>query len=260
MAIEWSGSGTWRQGSITFDADAVVQNLDVIRRVQMPFVMSYALNKLGPVLQAAHRNEMQRVFRNPVPFTLNSIFYTKSDKQKLYSYIGVKEFGSKGNAASKYLYPQVKEQGTGTKSVYDTRFSKALGHRGFTPSGSYMLAIKKSDAARLNSYGNISPGQYTQVLFAIGAYNNDTFTGRRYAEAKRGPKKEYFMAKPGNRSGLKPGIYRRSGRSIDMLFKYFPTRPRVNTRYDFYGLTDRVAQAEFPKLVFGKLKDVMGGR
>ncbi len=257
MAITFSGSGVYRQGSITFDADAVVKNLDIVRRVQMPFVMSYALNKLGPVLQAAHRSEMQRVFRNPVPFTLNSIFYTKSDKQKLYSYIGVKEFGAKGNPASKYLFPQVKEPGAGAKQVYDTRFSKALARRGFTPSGSYMLPIRQSDAARLNSYGNISPGQYTQVLYSIGAMTD--FVDRRYGTAKRLPKKEYFMARPGNRSGLKPGIYRRSGRDISMLFKYFPSPPSVATRYDFYGLTDRVAGQEFPKLVFGKLKDVMGG-
>jgi hypothetical protein len=259
MAIEWSGSGSWRQGSITFDADAVVKNLDVIRRVQMPFVMSYALNQMGPLLQAAHRQEMERVFENPVPFTLNSIFYTRSDKTKLYSYIGVKEFGAKGNPASKYLYPTVKEQGAGGKPVYDTRFSKALAHRGYTPRGSYMLGITDSDAARL-SKGRISPGQYTQVLFSIGAYDNDTYTGRRYAQAKRKPKKEYFMAKPGNAKGLKPGIYRRSGRDINMLFKYLPSPPTVSTRYDFYGLTDRIAQEQFPKLVFGKLKDVMGGR
>ncbi len=258
MAISWSGSGAFRQGSITFDADAVVKNLDIVRRVQMPFVMSYALNKLGPVLQTAHRSEMQRVFRNPVPFTLNSIFYTKSDKTKLYSYIGVKEFGAKGNPASKYLYPQVMEAGTGSKPVYDTRFSKALARRGFIPSGSYMLPIRQSSAARLNSYGNISTGQYTQVLYSIGVMTD--FIDRRYGEAKRPPKKEYFMAKPGNRSGLKPGIYRRSGRNIDMLFKYMPSLPTVKTRYDFYGLTDRIAQDEFPKLVFGKLKDVMGGR
>lgn len=257
MAIEFSGSGIFRQGSITLDADAVVKNLDIIRRVQMPFVMSYALNRLGPVLQAAHRSEMQRVFRDPVPFTLNSIFYTKSDKTKLYSYIGVKEFGAKGNPASKYLYPQVKEPGVSSKPVYDTRFSKALARKGLTPTGSYMLGIRESEAARLIN-GRISPGQYTQVLFSIGAYDNDSYTGRRYANAKRKPKKEYFFIGPYSNSPLKTGIYRRSGRNIDMLFKYLPQPPSVNTRYDFYGLTDRVTADEFPRLVFGKLRDVMG--
>ena len=32
--------------TITFDADDVIQNLDIIRRVQMPFVASWALNQL----------------------------------------------------------------------------------------------------------------------------------------------------------------------------------------------------------------------
>lgn len=259
MAITFSGSGNWREGSITLDADQVVKNLDIIRRVQMPFVMSYALNRLGPVLQAAHRDEMQRVFRNPVPFTLSSIFYTRADKQKLYSYIGVKEFGAKGNPASKYLYPQVREPGgSGSKQVYDTRFTKALARRGFISSGAYMLPIRQSAAARLNSYGNISQGQYTQVLYSIGAMTD--FVDRRYGQAKRALKKEYFFARPFSRSGLKPGIYRRSGRDLDMLFKYLPSLPSVQTRYDFYGLTDRVATQEFPNLVFGKLREVMGGR
>lgn len=258
MAITFSGRGVFREGLIRLEADQVVRNLDIVRRVQMPFVMSYALNRLGPILQAAHRDEMQRVFRAPVPFTLNSIFYTKSDKSKLYSFIGVKEFGGKGNPASKYLFPTVTD--ASRKQVYPTRFSKALAHRGFTASGSYMLGITSSDAARLGGNGRITPGQYTQVLFAIGAYDNDTFTGRRYANAKRPPKKDYFFARPGNKQGISPGIYKRkaSGKGIDMLFKYFPAPPSVQTRYDFYGLTDRVVQQQFPVLVNQKLAELFG--
>jgi hypothetical protein len=157
----------------------------------------------------------------------------------------------------------VREDGRGRKQVYVTRFSKALRRRGTLESSEYALPIRASSAARLNSYGNISPGQYTQVLYAIGAMTE--FVARRAGQSKRGPSKEYFLvpSRPtagARQSKLTPGIYRRKNDSIAMLFKFLPETPSVTPKYDFYGLTEDLAQDYFPDLVQQKLNEVMGRR
>ena len=257
--------------TITFDADDLIKDLDIIRRVQMPFVASWALNQLGPKIRKLHQVEMARDFNNPVPFTTNSPRWgasgyqpwTRSTKQNLEMGIWISEDGAKGQDPARYLFPQVQEPGRSRKQVYVTRFSKALRRRGALEGAEYALPIRGSSAARLNSYGNISPGQYTQVLYAIGAMTD--FVARRAGQSKRGPSKEYFVVPttpaPGARkSNLTPGIYRRKSDSITMLFKTLPEAPDVSPKYDFYGSTVGWAEDYFPELVQKKLNEVMGSR
>ena len=254
--------------TITFDADDLIEDLDIVRRVQMPFVASWALNAMAPKIRRFHQTEMQRDFENPVPFTTNSVRWgaegyrpwTRSSKQRLEMGFWISEDGAKGQDPSKYLYPQVQDDRGGRKQVYVTRFSKALRRRGILEGPEYMLPIRGSRAARLNSYGNISPGQYTQVLYSIGAMTD--FINRYAGKSKKGPSKEYFAVPsrtpPGGRpSNLSPGIYRRMGGSISMLFKNLPEAPSVTPKYDFYGLTEDLARDYFPDLVEKKLKEVM---
>jgi hypothetical protein len=256
--------------TITFDADDLIEDLDIIRRVQMPFVASWALNQLGPQIRRFHQVEMTRNFNNPVPFTTNSVRWgangyqpwTRSTKQKLEMGIWISEDGAKGQDPARYLFPQVQESGRGRKQVYVTRFSKALRRQGILESGEYALPIRGSRAARLNSYGNISPGQYTQVLYSIGAMTD--FIARKAGQSKRGPSKEYFavpsLPQPGaKRSNLNPGIYRRKGENISMLFKTLPSPPDVTPKYNFYDLTEDLARDYFPDLVDKKLREVMRG-
>jgi hypothetical protein len=257
--------------TITFDADDLIKDLDIIRRVQMPFVASWSLNQLGPKIRKFHQTEMARSFNNPVPFTTNSPRWgangyqpwTRSTKQNLEMGIWISEDGAKGQDPARYLFPQMQEDGRSRKQVYVTRFSKALRRRGALEGSEYALPIRASSAARLNSYGNISPGQYTQVLYAIGAMTE--FTARQAGKSKRGPSKEYFAVPSrtpagGRKSNLNPGIYRRKGDSIAMLFKTLPEAPDVSPKYDFYGLTQDLAEDYFPDLVQKKLNEVMGGR
>lgn len=258
--------------TITFDADDVIQNLDIIRRVQMPFVASWALNQLGPKIRKFHQVEMARDFNNPVPFTTNSPRWgasgyqpwSRSTKQNLEMGIWISEDGAKGQDPARYLFPQVQEDGRAGKQVYVTRFTKAMRRRGYIGGNEYMLPIRASSAARLNSFGNISPGQYTQVLYSLGVMSD--FVNRQAGKSKKGPSKEYFFVPKGGtdsrgrKNTLTPGIYRRKGNSIAMLFKTLDSVPSVSPKYDFYGLTEDLARDYFPQLVEQKLSEVMGGR
>lgn len=250
--------------TIFFDADDLIRDLDVIRRVQMPFAMSWALNTMAPRIRDAHRQRMQGTFDNPVPFTTNSVRWgargykpwVRSDKSNLEMGFWISEDGPKGQPPTYYLYPQVIDQG-GSKQVYVTRFTKRVQRMGLIKSGEYLMPLKgKSNVISdlLNGYGNIRPGQYTKILFAIGAMESP-LSG--YAKKRRGGD-SFFISPDPRRSagGLKPGIYRRKGDQFGMLFKTLPSPPSVTPKYDFYGITTTLAQDYFPDLVNQKLKEI----
>lgn len=258
--------------TITFDADDLIKDLDIIRRVQMPFVASWALNALAPKVRTDLQSQMQGTFENPVPFTTKSVRWgadgykewTRSSKQKLEMGVWISEDGAKGQPPSYYLYPQVTEEGGsgGSKQVYVTRFTKRLRREGFIGGSEYLAPLKKKSnviSDLLNSYGNITPGQYNRILFALGAMESPL---RGYA--KKGRVKDSIWIAPdrrtGKQQGLAPGIYRRKGSDWGMLFKTMKVPPTVTPKFDFYGQTTSLARQYFPQLVQQKMKEVMGGR
>lgn len=257
--------------TITFDADDLIKDLDIIRRVQMPFVASWALNQLGPKIRQMHQADMGRTFENPVPFTTNSPRWgargykpwVRSDKTNLEMGFWLSEDGPKGQPPSYYLYPQVVDGG-GSKQVYVTRFNNRLRREGFITGNQYLTPLKKKSNVigdLLNGYGNITPGQYTRILFALGAMESPL---AGYGKKSR-TKDTIFIAPNLKNSkypnkGLKPGIYRRKGDEFGMLFKTLPGPPDVTPKYDFYGKTIGWAQDMFPQLVQQKMNEVMGTR
>lgn len=253
--------------TITFDADDLIEDLDVIRRVQMPFAMSWALNALAPRIKGAHERLMQSKFENPVPFTTKSVRWgasgykpwVRSDKNNLEMGFWISEDGAKGQAPTYYLFPQVTDEGTGSKEVYVTRFNKRLRREGLIGGNEYATPLKdKSNVISdlLNGYGNIRPGQYNRILFALGAMESPL---RGYA--KKGRTRDSFFITPNRkagREGLKPGIYRRKGGDLGMLFKTLPSPPDVTPKYEFARITEDLVMDYFPDLVSEKLDEVMG--
>jgi hypothetical protein len=257
--------------TITFDADDLIKDLDIIRRVQMPFVASWALNALAPKIKGAHERLMQSRFENPVPFTTKSVRWgsggykpwVRSDKKNLDMGFWISEDGAKGQAPTYYLYPQVVEEGSGgSKQVYVTRFTKRLRREGFIQGHQYLAPLKKESnviSDLLNGYGNITPGQYNRILFALGAMESPL---RGYA--KKGRVKDSIFISPDPRTGKrdtwKPGIYRRKGGELGMLFKTLPGPPSVTPKYEFARITEDLAMDYFPDLVEQKLAQVLSGR
>lgn len=257
------------QRTVTFDADDLLDGLDALKRVQMPFVMSWALNAMAPRIKGAHERLMQSRFENPVPFTTKSVRWgakgyqpwVRSDKANLEMGFWVSEDGAKGQPPSYYLYPQVTDDGAGSKEVYVTRFTKRLRREGFLSGSEYATPLKKQSnviADLLNGYGNIRPGQYTRILFALGAMETPL---AGYAKKSRA-KDSVFIApnrRNGRNSSWKPGIYRRKGGELGMLFKILPSPPSVTPKYEFARITTDLAQDYFPDLVEQKLGEVMRG-
>jgi hypothetical protein len=268
------------QQTITFNANALVKNLDLFAEVQLPYIASVALNRsLTPVVQGL-RGEMQDRFHDPVPFTLNSIRTKASNKQNLTAEVYISYDGQKGNAPEDYLKPQI--QGG---QVFETRFQRRLVRNGFMQVGNYMQPLNNSPAANLGPNGRIRASQYVQALYGIQAMSDviarTQFMGiygtkgkPRYRTAgtymlvPTGVEKSWH-AHAGNKFNRPadgvyfhprlPGIYKAvKGGGYIRVFATLPTVPTVAAKFQFPQLTKDYAQQEFPAAFSQVFKEVVG--
>lgn len=218
---------------IEFQADEIIKNLDAIRGAQLPFAGKQALSQLGWGLKQHHKEWMASGgFEKPVPFTLASPLY-KVEGLELRFFLNPD--GPKGQAPATYIYPVSTDNGGGRKPIYQTRFATGIRKIGIT--NLHPIPFLEGKGVRTNSYGNMTPVQYQQVLGGLKT------------------KPSTYFSKPDNRSSrksspaLKPGIYQRKGRSLFMLFGYESKLPTVQTKYDIFGITDTYVRKNFPKLL-----------
>ena len=204
--------------SVNFDIDPMIERLDALKAVQVPFAASLALNRVAKNARDELRGKMESTYDNPVPFTLNSVFVKSSTKADLRAQVGLKEFAAKGNPASKYLLPTI----TGG-SAYATRFQKSLRYKGILQPGEYAIPTQ-SDYLRRNKYGNVTPAQYTEILYGLQAFRDSSaFAYQRHSKKKRQVGYEAITTRLynenrgstlGDNRGLYPGIYLREKRAI----------------------------------------------
>lgn len=245
------------QAEITFDVDKMTQRLDALKKTQIPFASSLTINTLLRDMRQNYKDEMKSVFRNPVPFTLNSIFTKMSTKYDLSGKIGLKEFAAKGNPASKYLLPHIK----GGQSYY-TRFQKSLRSKGILAPNEYAIPTQ-SDYLRFNKYGNIKSSQYVEILYSLQAFRDGSaFVYKKMAKQRKAKSKSnyfYFAHTTGmyNQRGgnFYPGIYLQDERAIEdkesAVFWIQRKAPTHQAKFPFQQIGIDYAQKNFQK-VFGQ--------
>jgi hypothetical protein len=245
------------KSSIDFNGNALVRNLDVFGKVQLPFMASLALNRTATHVRDSLKGSMRGTFTYLTPYTQNSVFIRVSTKQKLYTDIGIKEFGAKGNAAADYLKPQVYGG-----QVYRTRFQKRM-ERNMGMKG-YMLPIHSSDGAQLDASGRIQAGQYTAALYGIKAMEDIRGSGN-YGKFDYKTLGTYVYIKPGqivfgrqSNSPLKPGIYRVQGSDLTMLFKELRRPPNVPAKWPFFDIARKSAERKIQPAFDEVFREVMG--
>lgn len=172
--------------------EAAVANYANLRR-QLPFVIARALSWTANDVRAAQREMLPRIFDRPTRFTLDSLYTQPATKQSLSAAVGVKPVDVKRR--QHYLLPQVFGGPRRQKAS-----ERAL--RGF---------FVPSDDIRLNSYGNVYPGDIKRILSAVGADREAGYLANQTARSKkRNPKrKSLFRIAQGSDGGLHPGIYER---------------------------------------------------
>jgi len=156
------------------------------------------------------RDQMRARFDRPVPFTLNSVTVLDAKPDNPVARVFFREFANKGTPASKYLAPQMRG---GARRF--TKFEAALWHRGMLPSGMYAIPAKY---AKLNAYGNISPGQVVKILSNLRAFGEQGYMAnqRRDGKSKGVRRRDQYVVGGAHagRPDLKPGIYERRGDNL----------------------------------------------
>jgi len=235
---------------ITFDVNPMVRRLDAIKAVQVPFAASLALNRVARDARKELREQMKAKFRNPVPFTLNSVYVKSSTKSNLAAEVGLKEFATKGNPASKYLLPQI----TGGPA-YATRFQKALRIKGILAPNEYAIPTQ-SDELRFNQYGNIRPSQYTEILYSLQAFRDSSAFVYAKNAKKRNAKNKYIARTTAAYNSGKgpqrfyPGIYTTKKSAIEnkesALF-WITRTPQFQGKFPFTGIAGDYVRKNWDK-------------
>jgi len=235
--------------TIEFDAQALIGRIDALRGAQLPYAGNRALSQLGFQLRGELQREMRDKFENPVPFTISSPRY-RVDGLELT--VSISKDGAKGQDPARYLYPVSTDDGGGGKPAYITRFTRAVRALGVVDPSYYAIPFLKGRGVRVNAYGNMSPGQYQQVLAGL-----KTGTGA----GKKGSQWRYFSVpdgrKPGGRGRLKPGIYRAKSNDVQLLFTYARKQPTVPALFDFSGIVQRRSEEILPSLLSKALDNAL---
>ena len=252
---------------LTIDAkamvDEVVKALNVAES-QLPFAMAKAITQTAQQVREAERNEMRKVFSNPTPFTLNSLFLRPATKTRLQAEVWLKW----GNQPEHYLLPQI--QG-GSRPL--KRFERRMVMTGLMGPGQRAVPAA---GAKLNAYGNMSKGQIVQILSQLRtdvvSGVNQNATNSKRSRAKRS-KVAYFVSRgPGARKGsgkgsrrpaaqnLPAGVWARYSFSWGSAVKpvlLFVNGTRYSKRFDFFKVADSAVASAFPTAFAAAAQEAM---
>jgi hypothetical protein len=181
--------------------------ISILSEKNIRYSVANAMTQSSKAAQRALQAQMPRYIRGgPVPFTRNSTYVRFAKPTDLSTEVGFKQFAPKGTPAGRYLQPMA---GGGPRVAKSTE--RQLRNAGLIPSNAFIVPADVTPL-RLNTYGNLTGGTYTQVLSRLKALNTDgsseNVSGDARSQAKRS-KRDYFIGRPG---GLPLGIYAYVGR------------------------------------------------
>lgn len=209
--------------------------------------MATALTRTAVKIKAEVLAQLPRVFDRPTAYTMNSLFVSGATANKLQAETYFKDDRATtkaGTPAVNYLLPHV--DGGARRSK---RLEEALRAVGALPNGFFVVP---GAGALLDDFGNVSRGQIVQVLSQLriqlvgGSSRNMSFDPRKAIAAQRKAGGRFYVVPPG-KGKVQPGIYQREffGRNITPVF-IFVRGANYKRRFDFAGITQRVAQDQLP--------------
>lgn len=178
--------------------------------------------------------EMRTQFDRPTPFALNSLFLVPAKPETLVVELDVRD------GAAYFMRPQT-QGGTrkAAKAIEDT-----LRKAGLLPAGWYCVP---GAGATLDRYGNMVPGQITQILSQlrvqrVGGFDRAMSTkARGQINAQRRAGGRFYVRRVGE--GSAPGIYQREfmGRNVTPVLM-FVRSVRYAQRINLQQITQRTIE------------------
>ena len=236
--------------SVDLDISGAVKLTNAITK-QIPFAMAKALTLTAIQAQTDIVQAMTQVFDRPTPYTLNSTYVVPATKDRLESFVQLKDSAAKGTPAIKFLDPEVFGGERNPK-----RGEKALQRLGALASGSF---IAPGAGLKLDQYGNISAGTMTKILSAVQAnpdyYQSVTQKSRKRAIAA-GRNLEYFVGR--SPSGARHlGVWERDGRHLHPILIFIDRPPTYRERLKFYAIAQETYERVYQRLFNEALADAI---
>ena len=229
--------------SVKDDMQRVLRQLSNFDRRQVPFVIAKALTATAKDAKADLVAVLPRVFDNPTPYTMNSIYFTTASKQNLTAIVGIKDQATSGTPAAKYLQPEITGGGRRIK-----RIERFLTGKGILPAGMAVVPVKD---AQLDAYGNVKRADYGKIISRLSKQSASAAAGKRTRRTKTGAGGKLFVNVPGVNGGSKhlaAGVWERTsfaqGSSIRPLL-LFVEIPRYRARFDFTGTVGNTVRKQF---------------
>ena len=142
--------------SVDLDISSAVKLTNAIAK-QIPFAMAKALTLTAIQAQTDIVQAMMQVFDRPTPYTLNSTYVIPATKDRLESFVQLKDSAARE--------PAISPRSRGLRRDRNPkRGEKALQRMGALASGSF---IAPGAGLKLDQYGNISAGTMTKILSAV---------------------------------------------------------------------------------------------
>ena len=216
---------------LTYNFSKIQKRFNAYERTQAKFAGKVALTKLGKEFRGKNGliaksylgKQGFRPFKSAVFFTLNSTFAVQ---RGLELDVGVKDERAitKGNPASKYLYPPI---GGGSTKAYDTLFTQYLKNRNFMNKGDYPFAVTGNRLIKLNKKGRVTKATYSNTMIGLAKTRDKGVKPRSLSNAKIQDAR--VIAFKINKGKFKKGIYREqtpsSGKYKSFLRPLFMFKP-----------------------------------
>jgi hypothetical protein len=205
----------------------------------IPYAASVALTRCAQRAQKVDLPaEMRRVFNNPTPYAINSLFVQAATKDKLSARVMVKNTAGRGVVPENFLFPEVAGGGRKNKG-----FETWLRYSGFLGAGEFAIPARD---AKLDAYGNVSGPATKSLMAALGGSGGKT-TFKINAKGKKViDKRGTFGGGVFVRSvGKSRGIFQRDGSKLKKLFTFTSKAPVYRQRLDFTTIVQKTAEDNF---------------
>ena len=173
---------------LVYNFSKIQKRFNAYEKPQANFAGKVALTKLGKELKGkdgliarsykgGHGLEK---FKSAVFFTLNSTF---TKQQGLVLDVGVKDQRAitKGNPASRYLYPVI---GGGSTKAYDTLFTQYLRNRNLMNKSDYPYAVRSNSLIKLGKNGRVTKSTYSNTMIGLAKTRDKEPKPRSVSKAK----------------------------------------------------------------------------
>ena len=197
---------------LVYNFSKIQKRFNAYEKTQANFAGKVALTRLGKELKGKDGliarsykggHGLQK-FKSAVFFTLNSTF---TKQRGLALDVGVKDERAitKGNPASKYLYPVI---GGGSTKAYDTLFTQYLRNRNLINKGDYPYAVRDNRFIKLGKNGRVTKSTYSNTMIGLAKTRDKELKARSRKNGKIQDARVIAFKTTTAAGKYKKGIYR----------------------------------------------------